>query len=142
MCFLEISWADISYICGRVRVAGCFRVLLLLRTFELLPELLFEPLSRSLGSQAIARHGRQGYTRVALHTTISDQPSSIADAFRVLFVGDDTVHGGIKTADTPRGSRPRDFLGTLVILELARNVDYGDFGSNESEVEGPRGKVG
>ena len=61
VCFLEISWADISYICGRVRVAGCFRVLLLLRTFELLPELLFEPLSRSLGAQAIARHGRQRY---------------------------------------------------------------------------------
>ena len=132
MCFLEISWADISYICGRVRVAGCFRVLLLLRTFELLPELLFEPLSRSLGAQAIARHGRQGYTRVALHTTISDQPSSISDAYRVLFVGDDTV----------RGSRPRDFLGTLVILELARNVDFGDSGSNESVVQGPRGKVG
>ena len=82
--------------------------------------------------QAIARHGRQGYTRVALHTTISDQPSSISDAYRVLFVGDDTV----------RGSRPRDFLGTLVILELARNVDFGDSGSNESVVQGPRGKVG
>ena len=36
---------------------------------------------------AIARHGIPGWTRVALHTTIDDQPPAIRNAFRVLTTG-------------------------------------------------------
>jgi hypothetical protein len=37
--------------------------------------------------RAIARHGIPGRTRVAMHTTIDDQPPAIRNAFRVLTTG-------------------------------------------------------
>jgi hypothetical protein len=37
--------------------------------------------------RAIARHGIPGKTRVAMHTTIDDQPPAIRNAFRVLTTG-------------------------------------------------------